>query len=124
MSPSKVSFPDHILEPLSKFTSIVINEGFLDNPQEIPVNYKEHAKIHLWNITGEKLLSKFIAGDDNYLLNEDEVNKILVSTIVQTNIDSLMDDKLIDGIENENGEMIYWMTEKGKDIHKSMDKDC
>jgi hypothetical protein len=43
---------------------------------------------------------------------------ILTKTIIQTNLDSLMGEKLIDGIENEHGEMVYWVTDKGKEVYK------
>lgn len=117
MPTTKVNFPESIQDPLNKFVNIVTEEGFFDDPQEIPPNYVEQAKINLWNITGEELLCKFISGSD-YLFNEDEVSKILTTTIIQTNLDSLMDEKLIDGIEDENGEMKYWPTEKGKELAK------
>lgn len=119
----KTGFPETVQDALSKFTQAVTEEGFFDNPSDIPPKFKEHAKTLLWNLAGESLLSKFVNGEENYLFTEDEVNKILVTTIIQTNLDSLMSENLIDGIENEDGEMVYWMTEKGKEIHKNMDKD-
>lgn len=117
----KVLFPDSVRDALNKLTIAVEEVGFFDDPNEFPPEHKEQAKTNLWNIAGEKLLCKFIVGSPDFLLDEDEVNKILVNTIIQTNLDSLMEEKLIDGIEDENGEMKYWLTEKGKEIHK---RDC
>ena len=124
MRKEKVSFPEAIQDPLIKFTTILEEEGFFDNEEDFPPDHIEQGKINLWNITGEELLGKFISGCKDYTFTEDEVTKILTTTIIQTNLDSLMADKLIDGIEDENGEMRYWMTEKGKEIHKNLDKDC
>lgn len=120
----KVLFPDSVRDALNKLTTAVEEVGFFDDPNEIPPDHIEQAKTNLWNIAGEELLCKFIAGSTDFLLNEEEVNKILTHTIIQTNLDSLMEDKLIDGIENEHGEMVYWLTNKGKDVNDANKEDC
>lgn len=119
----KVLFPESVQERLTKFECILTEEGFFDNEDDFPKDMKETAKVHLWNILGEVFITKFIEGKDDYLITEDEMNKVLTTTIIQTNLDSLMTENLIDGIEDENGEMRYWVTPKGKDICKDMDID-
>lgn len=120
---TKAQFPESIQDALNKFTAIVDEMGFFDDPNEIPPTHKEQGRVNLWNTAGEELLDKFFQGSADYIFTEDEVSKILVNTIIQTNLDSLMEDKLIDGIEDENGEMRYWMTDKGKELHKSLGPD-
>lgn len=122
MVTQKIVFTESVQDALVKFYEAVDEIGFFDDPIEIPEDCVEQAKTNLWNIAGEELLSKFISGAENYLFTEDEVNKILINTIIQTNLDSLMQDKLVDGIENENGTMVYWLTEKGKEVNKSLDQ--
>jgi len=117
----KVHLPDSVREQVEKFVSVTIESGFLDDPIEIPQDYKEAGEIHLWNNAAEYYLSNFIAGNEDQLLSEDQALEILNKTIVHTNLESLLDAGLIDGIENENGEMIYWATEKGK---KRANEDC
>ena len=117
VSVTKSKFPDSVQEQITKFVNALEEDQFFDDPISFPPNSKEIAMIHLWNYVGEALLSKFITGSED-LITEDEMDKILMNTVVQTNLDSLMKDGLIDGIENEDGEMVYWMTEKGKDSYK------
>ena len=117
----KVIFPESVQEKLSKFESILLEEGFFNNEEDFPKGMEETAKTHLWNFLGEIFITKFIEGKGDDLPTEEEVNGAIVSTIIQTNLDSLMNDNLIDGIENEHGDMVYFMTEKGKEVVKKID---
>ena len=113
----KTKFPLSVQERVEKFVQALEEDEFFNDPLSFPPNSEEMAKIHLWNFVGEALLSRFIAGSDE-MVTEDEMDKILMNTIIQTNLDSLMKDDLIDGIENEHGEMVYWVTDKGKKVYK------
>lgn len=121
---SKVEFPEFVVPRLERSVDIIITEGeFLDDPDSFPSEEsKEMATIHLWNILGQHMLEEYLrTGDSEQLPNPDDLHKILINVILQTNLDSLMADNLIDGIENENGEMVYFLTDKGKEIHKNLD---
>jgi predicted transcriptional regulator len=125
----KIKFPDKIQEKIELFLEATKQSGLFENEYEIPKGYSQVAQTHLWNMVGEMLISKFISGDD-YTLTESQATEVITHTILQTNLDSLMDSGLIDGIENENGEMVYFTTNKGKDTLKDMgeiigdDLDC
>lgn len=119
----KVSYPEPVKEAIEKYTLILDDERFFDDEIEFPPNMQETAKTHLWNFLGEVLMPKFIDGSDDYKVTPDEMNKVLVNTIIQTNLDSLIQDKLVDSLEDENGETIYFVTEKGKEVAKDIDKD-
>ena len=113
---TKMQFPDSVREQVEKFVSVTKSVGYFDDPLDFPPDYREAGEIHLWNLAGAEYLSNFIAGKEGSLLSEDQALKVLNETMIQTNLDSLMDQGLIDGIENEDGEMVYWATEKGKKI--------
>lgn len=111
----KVSYPEPVEKAIKDYTSILDEGGFFNDEVEFPPNMQEIAKAHLWNFLGETLMPKFIEGSGNYLASNEEMGTVLVNTIIQTNLDSLMEEKFIDGIEDENGETIYWLTDKGKE---------
>lgn len=119
----KVSYPEPIKEALEKYILILDNEKFFDDEIEFPPNMQETAKTHLWNLLGNILMPKFIDGSDDYQATADELNEVIKLTIIQTNLDSLIQDKLVDTLEDENGETIYFVTEKGKELAKDIGKD-
>ena len=110
----RVSCPPTVEEILNYLDISVTEGGFFDNPSDFPPDYKEQGRANLWNIASEIVMKKFLAGNEDYTFSYEEMEKILTTTVIQTNLDSLMNDGNIDGIENEEGEMVYWLTEKGK----------
>lgn len=120
---NKVSYPTSVEEAIKKYTLILEEEGFFNDDLEFPPNMEETAKTHLWNILGEVLMEKFLNGSEDYIASPEEISRVIANTVVQTNLDSLMKENLIDGIENENGEMVYFLTEKGKKMNGKLDKD-
>lgn len=122
MSNEKTKFPDFVTEKLDSFVEHISNEGeFFSDPGEFPDKESvEIGKIHLWNMLGQAILERYLKDPEDVTLTVEEVEKLLINVIIQTNLDLLLNDKLIDGIENEHGEMVYWVTDKGKDIYKSL----
>ena len=118
--PQKRSFSAEISEQLDSFVNNMTQEGsFFGDTDSFP-NEKliERGKIYLWNYIGEAMLNKHLGIDSEETFSEDDMEQILINVVLQTNLDSLMNDNLIDSIENENGEMVYFMTEKGRELHK------
>ena len=109
--------PTNVLSYNFFHTSLTV-EVVIKQAINFPPKTKDNAKSHLWNYVGEILVTKFIEGSEENSVTEDEMEVILTKTIIQTNLDSLMGEKLIDGIENEHGEMVYWVTDKGKEVYK------
>lgn len=116
----QVSYPDFVQDKLNKFIDLIINEGkFFDDKNEFPDDESvEIGKVRLWNLLGEDMLQKHFKDPESYSMTPEDLEKLLTQVIVETNLELLMKDNLIDGIENENGEMVYWLTEKGKEVHK------
>jgi hypothetical protein len=114
MVSEKIICPQEVEHILVEFIDDIEKAEFFDGP-EIPEGYTDVCKTHLWNIAGKSLIDKFIAGD-MLLFDDTELTDILNKTIIYTCIDSLMDEGLVDSIENEHGENMFWITDKGKDI--------
>lgn len=111
---NKMYLPESVQEQVNKFIDVARSSGFFEDEIEIPVGYSGNAEIHLWNFVGEVYLSKFLSGDET-LLTEEQALEVLSRSITQANLDSLLDQGLIDCIEDEHGEMVYWATDKVKE---------
>ena len=126
MEKEKKTFPEAVTKRVNKNFIALKNSGFFDDKNEFPDKESiELGKINLWNMLGESLLDKYLNNSEfsemRSLIPITEMEKILQHTIIQTNLDMLISDGLVDGIENEHGEMVYWLTKKGKEIHKGLD---
>lgn len=121
----KIIFPDFIVDKLENFIQTISDEGqFFEDPMEFSDKESvEIGKVHLWNMLGKEYLDKYLKDSEEIYFTPDELHSILVHVIIQTNLDLLMKDKLIDGIEDENGEMRYWLTNEGKNVYKSLGGD-
>lgn len=62
----------------------------------------------------EFFLEKWVNGDSSGEITADEFVFIMKKTIIGSNLISLKNKELIDSIENENGEMVYFLTPAGK----------
>lgn len=60
-------------------------------------------------------LERFL-GDGNLYFEEEELRSLINKAMANTIVNDLIDKGLIDTIENENGEEVVWITEKGKAI--------
>lgn len=80
-------------------------------------------KTYSFNLLCEKLTEKFILGeldDENGLFEEEEMNQILTEMIVSTHLENLIKKGLVDSVEDENGEEVFFLTESGKNEAKSI----
>jgi hypothetical protein len=110
MFQERIIFP----KPVENTLDLLINElkglDFFNDPN-IPEGYEEECEVHLRNYAGEQLLLCFIEGEE-LLLDEREFESILQKAIIGCCLDSLLDDDLIDTIQNENGENVFWSKKK------------
>jgi hypothetical protein len=106
MFQERIIFP----EPVEDTLDLLINElkglDFFNDPN-IPEGYGESCEVHLRNYAGEQLLQCFINGEE-LLFDEREFEVILQKAIIGCCLDSLLDNDLIDTIQNENGENVFW----------------
>lgn len=63
----------------------------------------------------EKGLEKFINGDDIEFTIE-EVERIVSDAVMETALVGLMEKGLVNNIEDETGETVYFLTEEGKKL--------
>lgn len=108
------TFPKPIEDIVYRFIDVLVESGFYDDPNEFQPTYVDLAIDYTWNMVGDAYLSRFLAGEDYSMLPEKEAEKVLNMILLQTNLTSLMDSGMINGVENEHGEMVYWATDKGK----------
>lgn len=76
----------------------------------------------LTNMICEKCLKLWIEDSTDIRLDVEELENIVSTAITQTHLNSLMSKGFIDGIEDENGEMIYFATEEGKQFSTKYDE--
>lgn len=78
----------------------------------------------------EEMTKKFINGtlssNDpvDTIFYEEELLNILLRVDIQKNLNKLIEEKLIDTIENENDEEMFFLTQKGKKVCQELFNDC
>lgn len=92
-----------------------VTERLLEGLKEAEFFEKEDAD---YNITFKRFadffLQRWLRGEDLEDFPEDQFSKILNSSIIESDLLRLKDKDLLDCIENEDGEMLYFITEKGR----------
>lgn len=110
MFQERKSFPEPVEETLDLLVKELSSLGFFTDPN-IPEGYENSCEVHLRNYAGDELMKSFLNGED-LLIDENEFEPILHKAIIGSCLDSLLDDNLIDTIENENGENVFWVKNK------------
>jgi hypothetical protein len=70
----------------------------------------------------EKCLKLWVEDSTDFRLDAEELEKITSTAITQTHLNSLLSKGLIDGVENEHGEMVYFATKEGKKFSAEYDE--
>jgi len=111
------TYPQQVIDWVNA-TEEALGEDFFNDDLftnlEIAVNtYRE--------IAGQAAFESWVATGEVDLTDED-LETIMGNTILQSAIRSLREKKLIDWVEDEHGEPVYWVTELGKEyIEKTKD---
>jgi hypothetical protein len=109
---TKAIYPEQVLQRGNEVLEGLREAGYLEQDAEI------NNSLLLENLC-KFFLDKFMAGDD-LIITEDECDEIYIKTGINTSLDSLIEKGLFDSIEDENGEEIFFMTEKGKQLQNGI----
>jgi hypothetical protein len=108
-------YPSIVSEKANDFIEILKDIDFFEE-NEIEIDSS------IVNLICEKLIKKFIDGlisesDEVFdYLSEDEINSLLTEIITLSALNSLKDKGIIDSIENEYNEEMFFLTEEGKKL--------
>lgn len=64
----------------------------------------------------KEVLPKWLNDSDDFELNDDELLEVIKISFTEYNLYSLQSKGLVDSIENEHGETIWFATEKGSKV--------
>lgn len=97
-------------EPVAELTSLAVNafkaEGLFEEEPSLQEEW-------FYEALAEIAFPKFIAGTDMWW-SEDEIDKAITRGLAYSITIKLKEEGLMDWIENENGEQMIFLTEKGK----------
>jgi hypothetical protein len=108
-------YPNIVSEKANDFIEILKDIDFFEE-NEIEIDSS------IVNLICEKLIKKFIDGlisesDEVFdYFSEDEINSLLTEIITLSALNSLKDKGIIDSIENEHNEEMFFLTEEGKKL--------
>jgi hypothetical protein len=104
------TYPQPVLDNVNSILE-TCEESELFSDSEVEVN-----KSILENLLLESALDKFLHNDGVFVWYEDEMEVIISEAIIYTAINNLRENGLVDSIEDENGEEVFWATEEGKKL--------
>lgn len=93
-------------------------EDYVDNIIEVIediVDPQETSLANLKNFLCELALQKFLNSDE-LVLTESEFEEVYSKAITQTSLDKLIVEGIITFVEDSDGEVLYLLTDKGKQI--------
>jgi len=101
-------YPQEVIEVAEKIYPAFEEELLLEIMQS-----KKWLKQNAIQVICEFMLPKFL-DDGDFLLTEEDVLDLYRKCLVDLSLSSLKEKGLLDGIENETGEEVFFLTEKGK----------
>ncbi len=101
------NYPEPVSEITEKLLESLIEERFFEEEQaDYNITFRRFA---------ESALSKWIKGNDMDDFSEEEFSSILRYSIVESDLLRLNEKGLLDSMEDANGELVYFLTDKGKE---------
>ena len=108
-----INSPERVAKRSSEITDLLLEDNFLESESISPnIFYRT-----LFN----KLLEKWTAGD-NLELSEDEMIQVISISSATSVLEDLKRKGLINSIEDESGEDVFFLTEEGKYIAEHLSK--
>jgi len=109
---TKAIYPEQVLQRGNELFEGLKEAGYLEPDAEIDNS------LLLENLC-KFFLGKFLDGAD-LSITEDECDEIYIISGINTSLNTLIEKGLFDSIEDENGEEIFFMTEKGKQLQNGI----
>jgi hypothetical protein len=101
----KTTYPEPIVEAVEEFIKTGIFDDYFKE-ENVEPEYLTEQLSHI-------LLTKFIAGEDTSL-NEEEICQAMALAGVYSGLESLKKKGLANSIEDEQGEELFFLTQEGK----------
>lgn len=99
-------YPVSVSELTEKLLEGLEEEGFFEKEgADYNITFKRFA---------DSVFKNWIKGEELENISEEEFTGILNLSIIQSDLQGLTDRGVLDTIENEEGEPMYFLTEKGK----------
>lgn len=109
------NYPKIVSDKTNEFVDVLNDINFFEE-NEVQVDSS------IIDLISKKMVIKFIDGhlsDDEYVydcFSEEEISDLLHEIIVLGTLNSLREKGIIDCIENENNEEMFFLTKEGKDL--------
>lgn len=107
------NYPESVQSVVDKVMNIIVSESYHIR-QRVDLNILEEAIC-------KSALDKFIGGSE-MSWDWGEFEDMVSYAEVQTHINYLLKEGWLDSIENENGEEVMWITEKGRSVLNEMEQ--
>ncbi len=118
MEKTKQIYPKPVIEVIDQVMDLLEHNpdgiNFFTS-EDISKGYEDYAKIIMYNLIGDYLLPKFLIGGEDELVfeTEEDFDELLKSCIVDVALKHLIDNKLVNYIEDEHGEEVFFLTNEG-----------
>lgn len=99
-------YPDSVSELTEKLLEGLEEEGFFEKEgADYNITFKRFA---------DSVFKNWISGENLENITEEEFTQILNLSIIQSDLEGLRNRGVLETIDNEEGEPLYFLTEKGK----------
>ena len=114
----KTNYPNTVQEWLNELYNKLKKDGFFED-QELGLYSEEKVYQHFQETLGDAALQSWLK-DGEVTLKGKELTILLVQVVVKTHIEELKNEGTVDSIENEKGDEVMWLTQKGKNQIKDL----
>ena len=114
----KTNYPRTVQEWLETLYSNLKKEGFFED-QELGLYSEEKVYNHFQEILGDAALQSWLK-EGEVKFEQKQLTMLLFQVVVKTHIEELKNEGTVDYIEDENGDEVMWLTQKGKNEIKDL----
>jgi len=116
-SPQIIEYTQKVIELLSIHDETVGGNFFETQTPEDPELGKEVLYEKIADVATENFLVK-----ETILLTEEQFDDVFITTKLEVILRSLQKKGLLNSVDNEHGEEVFFLTERGKQLAKRYDK--